>query len=584
MNMGTFPDDTKHADTLLEAVKIGVIVTNKKYQLLYANQSALKLLGREQVDLTDTLTCFSLFFERSEPCSDCALLNLDNAKAKQKAVCLKRQGNGSEVFLKIEPSRFNEYFFITIQDVTREVTLLQKTDFSRKEHHAKSILLERRHQEAQSEQSFLKDLLDHLPEALVTVKPTYELEVQNQVVTRLLRKEVSHNCYELLGYSEICKECPARDGFQGLEDVKKTHMIDGRYLTESISQSPFGEGGLLLFRDTTRQIELISKIKEQQQTIVKKNEILNSLADLGTAMQKESNLEAVIEFFLELIIPLVKINGIAIIVNDIRPGKVWFSFNRGLSDEQMQIITKAYLSREIQSMQQQSIEQQFLPWPKTHQLILKGRSSSTLVGMMLIQDDFYEEQEEKEIIDLFSETLGAYIDNRLLSKKLEEKANTDPLTGLYNRGYLDKAIIEEQEKFEKYKIDYALVVADVNQLKKANDEYGHEAGDRLIITVSEILSKTMRSATVLARTGGDEFVMLLTDATSENAKNFIKRLNENVFQDVFIEVGEQEKFPVQVSFGSSATDTCSLDSLMEEADQAMYAAKEAFYQSTKRYR
>jgi diguanylate cyclase (GGDEF)-like protein len=353
-------------------------------------------------------------------------------------------------------------------------------------------------------------------------------------------------------------------------------------VTESISRSPFGDGGLLLFRDTTRQIELISKIKEQQQTIVKKNKILNSLAELGTSMQKEPHLETVIDFFLDLIVILAKISGIAIVINDIRTGKIWFSSSRGLDDAQMQMITKAYLSRNIQSMRRRSIEAQFLPWEKTHQLVLKGRNG-TLVGMIVIKDDFAE-PEEKEVVDLFSEPLGIYIDNRLLSKKLEEKANTDPLTGLYNRGYLEQAIGEEQQKFEDFKIDYALVVADVNRLKKANDIYGHGAGDKLIMTASELLKKTMRSTDILARTGGDEFVMLLTDSNSENAEKFIRRLTKSVFKDVYIDVGDQEKFPVQVSFGSSATDIFPADALMEEADRAMYAAKEAFYRNEQRYR
>ena len=114
---------------------------------------------------------------------------------------------------------------------------------------------------------------------------------------------------------------------------------------------------------------------------------------------------------------------------------------------------------------------------------LKDRS---LAGLLLLQGAFKTE-EEKEIIDLFTEPLGTYIDNRLLSRKLEEKANTDPLTRLYNRAYLDQAIIEETEKRQKLNMDFSVVVADINRLKKANDLYGHEAGDRLILTVSELL-------------------------------------------------------------------------------------------------
>ena len=203
---------------------------------------------------------------------------------------------------------------------------------------------------------------------------------------------------------------------------------------------------------------------------------------------------------------------------------------------------------------------------------------------MLLLEGAVAEEEEKGLIDLFAEPLAAYLDNRLLSRKLEEKANNDPLTGLFNRGYLDQAMAEEKQKLDNFNIPFGVVVADVNRLKKVNDIYGHEAGDRLILKVSELLQKAVRNTDIVARTGGDEFVILLAECTKQRVEMFIRRLLRSVFQGVYLEVGDGEQFPVTVSFGGAATDVCAPDVLMLEADRAMYAAKEVYYQHAERYR
>ena len=89
---------------------------------------------------------------------------------------------------------------------------------------------------------------------------------------------------------------------------------------------------------------------------------------------------------------------------------------------------------------------------------------------------------------------------------------------------------------------------------------------------------------IVARTGGDEFVILLPNTTEKNAKNFIKRLYEEIFFNCFIDVGKNEHFPVMVSLGAAGSDIHPPEMLTKEADSAMYAAKEAFYKVEERYR
>ena len=344
---------------------------------------------------------------------------------------------------------------------------------------------------------------------------------------------------------------------------------------------PEDNRGLLLFSDTTRQIQLIEKIREQQETITRKNEILSSLVKLQTKMHKSINMRDVIEFFLDVFMPICKTQSAAFILNDIRKSSVWLTVARGLDGPKIDKLTGAYLSREVQSDNHREIPPDFLPWKKTGQLSLMG-GVHRRVGLILYQLEA--DLQEGELLHLFSEPMGAFIHNKLLMRQLEEKANTDPLTGLYNRGYMDDALSAEKEKHHKYGLHYAVLVADVNQLKKANDVHGHEAGDRLILTVSEHLKSAVRDTDIVARTGGDEFLILLTDTDQKGAFSLLDRLKEKSFHNTGIPVGGNKKFPVSISLGAAGTDKTHPDDLIKTADQRMYEAKEAYYKNKERYR
>ncbi len=88
----------------------------------------------------------------------------------------------------------------------------------------------------------------------------------------------------------------------------------------------------------------------------------------------------------------------------------------------------------------------------------------------------------------------------------------------------------------------------------------------------------------MARTGGDEFLILLGNTGDAQAWEFVRRLQQQVFNNVFMDVGEGDKFPVNVSFGAAGTDVWPVDDLIATADRLMYEAKEAFYQTEERYR
>lgn len=125
---------------------------------------------------------------------------------------------------------------------------------------------------------------------------------------------------------------------------------------------------------------------------------------------------------------------------------------------------------------------------------------------------------------------------------------------------------------------------DVNGLKKTNDLYGHEIGDRLLTVVSERLKSSIRNSDVVARTGGDEFIILLKGTSDQGARKFIERLENEFFKDLFIDIVDQKRLGVTVSLGAAGTDKFPPHELIREADRFMYEAKNAYYSRNIRYR
>jgi diguanylate cyclase (GGDEF)-like protein/PAS domain S-box-containing protein len=154
-----------------------------------------------------------------------------------------------------------------------------------------------------------------------------------------------------------------------------------------------------------------------------------------------------------------------------------------------------------------------------------------------------------------------------VEETLKHLGTHDALTGLYSRGFF----VEEMERFERGRsFPVSIVVADIDDLKKTNDQHGHAAGDALLKSIAQLLTATFRAEDVIARIGGDEFAVLLptTDATS--GIGLLKRLRGAIrtYNTAHPET------PIQLSLGiSTAEDRAPLLAVLEEADANMYREK-----------
>ncbi|MDG4476882.1 GGDEF domain-containing protein [Thiovibrio frasassiensis] len=544
----------------------------------FANSVALDLFRRAGLEALGQ-PCHRILFGSEARCDGCPAERTD-LDGKRQAITLKTKEG--DIYLKVSCQVWQGQCLLSLHDVSQEIALLRRSDLDRKELQAKNILLERRRRLNQEEHQFLTQIMDNLPEALLAVDENFLVQRQNRAVLDLFPRQIGSHCYALFGNSAPCPDCPAQRGFSEANGQKKSHETGGRVYTEIFSVSPNGKGGLLLFRDITRQVELIGQIRGQREEIASKNKVLSLLVDFGIYMQKETGIKEVAGYFLDAILPDLHGGAAGLIINDIRAGNIWLSHQSGMTTEEWKTVTKACMSRDLQRFKPGGLlADSVLPWRTSTQIPLMGAQGQR-VGLVLLEGSI--NQEALGILRLVTEPLGAYFQNQLLLRQLEEKANKDALTGLFNRGYLTQSLEEEQEKFRGYGIHHALVLGDINQLKKLNDHYGHETGDRLIVAVAEALRSTLRNTDIAARTGGDEFIVLLTNSTDEDAAYFIERLQTQVFPSLILLLPDGSEFPVTVSLGKAGTDKHPPEVLTKEADRQMYAAKEQFYATASRYR
>lgn len=162
-----------------------------------------------------------------------------------------------------------------------------------------------------------------------------------------------------------------------------------------------------------------------------------------------------------------------------------------------------------------------------------------------------------------------------VSEQMSQLALHDSLTGLANRHYFSQLLSQMVSQSCQRQQLSALLFIDLDNFKYVNDTYGHEAGDELLILVSQRLSATLRSADLLCRLGGDEFALLLPAQTSMQATELVcQRLLDQIRQPLVV---HGHVMPVGMSIGIAfcPVHASQADTLLHLADEAMYQAKRA---------
>lgn len=165
-------------------------------------------------------------------------------------------------------------------------------------------------------------------------------------------------------------------------------------------------------------------------------------------------------------------------------------------------------------------------------------------------------------------------ERKRMMREMCRLARTDCLTGLWNRGYFVELAAQEIVRCRRFGSKLSLLLVDVDYFKRVNDQFGHDIGDKVLIGVAETLRSTLREVDVVARFGGEEFVVMLPDTELKAACKAAERVCQVMREQDFADKGDTP-LPVTVSIGVTAYQhsETTLDILLKQADLAMYSAK-----------
>ncbi len=165
-------------------------------------------------------------------------------------------------------------------------------------------------------------------------------------------------------------------------------------------------------------------------------------------------------------------------------------------------------------------------------------------------------------------------EQRRRADKLELIAATDALTGAYTRRYFDDVAKREMARSTRNLTPLSLVIFDIDYFKKVNDEYGHLAGDKVLVTLSKLCQENIRSTDVFCRFGGEEFIILMPETDLEAAYQKTEVLRKLVAEKPLVEFNEM-KISIRFSAGVANWDGKeTIEQLIERADVALYKAKQ----------
>lgn len=181
---------------------------------------------------------------------------------------------------------------------------------------------------------------------------------------------------------------------------------------------------------------------------------------------------------------------------------------------------------------------------------------------------------DTQLLEQLAVKVSISLSNVIAHERLKWLAARDPLTGLLNRRIMETVLTREFKRAQRYKSALSLAFLDLDDFKMVNDRYGHECGDALLEYVAGQLSAITRDSDVVARYGGDEFVIILPGTPAHEAAKLLQRLQQH-FRDKPMRY-EGRVIPGLISFGIASTadiEVTNPESLVRKADAVLYTKK-----------
>lgn len=184
---------------------------------------------------------------------------------------------------------------------------------------------------------------------------------------------------------------------------------------------------------------------------------------------------------------------------------------------------------------------------------------------------------ERVGIVVYDVTDSAMVRRDLEAAQIEllQLSRTDRLTGLWSRGYWEERFNEEWLRVRRTSGPVSLVMFDIDHFKRINDTFGHQTGDEAIRLVARTLRETSREIDICGRYGGEEFAVILPGTPREGALNFCERLRGRIADQCMTVRGQPVQFTISLGIAGLGQEVASAHDWLEQADQALYRAKDS---------
>ncbi len=207
-------------------------------------------------------------------------------------------------------------------------------------------------------------------------------------------------------------------------------------------------------------------------------------------------------------------------------------------------------------------------------IVITGTDNDDL-GERAIQQGAQEYLSKNELSGrMLARVIKYAIKRKKMEEKLEKLALTDPLTELYNRRYFFERGWNEYVRARRYEHHLAIIMLDLDFFKKINDNHGHACGDMVLMKVANLFSQSLRDVDLVARFGGEEFIILIPETDHEGVEFVAERIRQEIYDTPMEHNGKN--FNISASLGVAFIEDVigDFETMINQADIALYCAKE----------
>ncbi len=399
-------------------------------------------------------------------------------------------------------------------------------------------------------EAFLQTIIIDLTKDRLSLSLSLALEalakhyyIQNQQMKAQKAFKRALNMYKNNGFHEAAKKLSVF--FQGKEEYIEE---DFYYISSIVSANP---------DPTSTARETVKRIEKTFYAQRVELEVLHEIINFSKTINSNAHAPDLLNEFTAWLATLVPF----------RKGIIFVSEGDQIVHHGSCFVNKDEIPALIEEVRNESTRPQRNPFRIKNEFPLDERKRVTLYfsnpSLSLNPEDF-------ERIVLLTEELEPILSMAVRNSMSYRSSILDPLTRLYTRWFYQQRLDEEFEKAERYQFPLAIIMADIDHFKLVNDQFGHSKGDEVLRSIASIFRKICRRIDIIGRYGGEEFIVILPNTTTESAFQIAERLR--------LEVESMDEFPFRItmSFGIANTQDQpfgSAQSLIQSADSALFLAK-----------